>query len=73
LVALACGVVVLGYSLLGPRPISVEVAAVTRVRVPTGHQADDAAEVLGGLRPGQSVILHPSNRIEDGTKVAPRS
>lgn len=34
-----------------------------------GHRGDDLAEVLGGLRPGDTVVLYPSHRIEDGARV----
>jgi hypothetical protein len=29
-------------------------------------------EVLGGLAEGAAVVLHPSDRIQDGAAVAPR-
>ena len=29
-------------------------------------------EVLGGLQDGDVVVLHPSDRVEDGVRVAPR-
>ncbi len=37
-----------------------------------GHHNDVAAEVLEGLEEGETVILHPSDKIEDGTQIAPR-
>jgi HlyD family secretion protein len=33
------------------------------------HRNNRWAEVLEGLEPGEQVILHPSDRVEDGTKV----
>jgi HlyD family secretion protein len=40
--------------------------------VTIGHRNAEAAEVLEGLAAGERVILHPSNRIEDGTRVRER-
>ena len=36
-----------------------------------GHINSFEAEVTGGLREGSAVILHPSDRIEEGMRVAP--
>jgi HlyD family secretion protein len=35
----------------------VDEGRARQVRMPTGHQADDAAEVLGGLRPGHDLVM----------------
>jgi HlyD family secretion protein len=43
-----------------------------RRAVSVGHRNADAAEVRDGLAPGERVILHPSNRVEDGTRVRER-
>lgn len=37
------------------------------------HRNNQWAEVVRGLGPGDEVILHPSDRVENGTKVAPFS
>ncbi len=42
-------------------------------RVKLGERSDLAAQVLGGLEPGDRVIEHPADSIRDGTLVAPRS
>lgn len=42
--------------------------AVKRI-VTIGHRSPLEAEVLSGLAEGATVILHPSNRIEDGVRV----
>ena len=45
---------------------------VARAReVKIGHQATFDVEVLEGLDAGQTVILHPSDRIRDGVRVGP--
>lgn len=42
-----------------------------RIRhVGIGHQNDEAAEVLSGLRDGESVIKHPPNELGDGSRVS---
>lgn len=46
--------------------------AVAR-EVGIGHQNDVQAEVLSGLDPGETVILHPSNDLADGVRVEVRS
>jgi HlyD family secretion protein len=43
-----------------------------RREVTVGHRSPLEAEVLLGLREGEIVILHPSNRIEDGVRVVGR-
>lgn len=42
-------------------------------RITLGERNDDFAEVTGGLQAGDTVIVHPGDRIADGTAVAPRS
>ena len=37
-----------------------------------GHRSAEAAEVIDGLTNDERVVLHPSNRIEDGTRVRGR-
>jgi HlyD family secretion protein len=34
-----------------------------------GHRNPDAAEILDGLKAGETVIVHPSDAVEDGTRV----
>lgn len=45
-------------------------ARTTMVRI--GHRNNRTAEVLSGLPTGTEVILHPSDRINDGTRVIQR-
>ena len=40
--------------------------------VSIGRMNDDEAEVIGGLHAEEKVILHPSDKVEDGVKVKPR-
>lgn len=40
-------------------------------RVEIGHRSSAAAEVSKGLEAGERVVLHPSDRIHDGSRVAP--
>ena len=37
-----------------------------------GHINEDHAEVLGGLADGDRVVLHPSDRIADGSRIIER-
>ncbi|MGP6156030.1 MAG: efflux RND transporter periplasmic adaptor subunit [Vulcanimicrobiaceae bacterium] len=46
-------------------------ARALRRTVSIGHTNDEVAEVLGGLERGDRVILHPSDSIDDGTRVGP--
>lgn len=46
-------------------------AVLTPVRI--GHSNDKTAEVLSGLREGDSVIVHPSDRVHDGVRVQART
>jgi HlyD family secretion protein len=41
-------------------------------KVEVGHNNGVSAEVLGGLREGQHVILHPPDTVVDGGRVTPR-
>jgi HlyD family secretion protein len=45
-------------------------ALTTIVKI--GHRNDRVAEVLDGLSSGAQVVAHPSDRIVDGNRVAPR-
>jgi HlyD family secretion protein len=38
--------------------------------VTIGHQNDEAAEILSGLRNGETVIKHPPNELGDGSRVS---
>jgi HlyD family secretion protein len=40
--------------------------------VAVGQRTPAHAEVLDGLTPGQEVVLHPSDTLTDGARVAPR-
>jgi HlyD family secretion protein len=46
-------------------------ARLTRIVV--GHSNDDFAELLVGPGAGTEVVLHPSDRIADGTRILPRN
>jgi HlyD family secretion protein len=46
------------------------VARLTRVRI--GRRNALSVQVLGGLREGDKVVAHPSDRVTDGIEVAPR-
>ena len=37
-----------------------------------GHRNSRTAEVLSGLAPGDEVVLHPSDRVAEGARVAAR-
>ena len=43
-----------------------------QVEVQVGHMNDDVAEVLTGLKPGASVVVHPSDTLVDGGPVERR-
>lgn len=45
-------------------------ARLTTVEV--GHTNERSAEILSGLKVGDTLLLHPSDRIEDGAKVVAR-
>jgi HlyD family secretion protein len=40
--------------------------------VKIGHRNNRLAEVIGGVSRGAQVVVHPSDRISDGTRVAQR-
>jgi HlyD family secretion protein len=40
--------------------------------VSIGQRNLHAAQVIEGLKPGEQVILHPSDRVHDGVRIAPR-
>ena len=42
-------------------------------RVELGAINDQAAQVLGGIEPGEAVVLHPSDRIGDGVAITDRA
>lgn len=46
-------------------------ARLTRIAI--GHSNDDVAQVVSGLTEGTDVVLHPSDRVADGTRVAARA
>lgn len=40
--------------------------------VSLGHRGEDHAEVIGGLMPGDVVVLHPGEGLHEGVRVVPR-
>jgi len=40
--------------------------------VTVGHRNPTAAQILDGLQPGEQVVVYPSDRLEDGVRVATR-
>lgn len=40
-----------------------------RTGIAVGHANDEVAEILAGLRAGEQVIIHPSDRVRDGVRV----
>jgi HlyD family secretion protein len=46
-------------------------AALRTVRI--GHRDGRVAEVLAGLEAGERVVLHPSDRVADGVRLAQRT
>jgi hypothetical protein len=38
-------------------------------KVEAGESTGVATEVTGGLQAGETVLLHPSDRVKDGTRV----
>jgi HlyD family secretion protein len=44
-----------------------------RTPVVTGHRNRDRAEITGGLEPGDTVVLYPSDRVGDGTRISVRT
>jgi HlyD family secretion protein len=51
---------------------AVEEARARLVPVKIGRMNDERAELLGGLKPGSRVILHPSEKITDGARIEAR-
>lgn len=49
----------------------VEGGVARRRGVEIGHRGSAAAEVVKGLQEGDAVILHPSDRLRDGSRVKP--
>ena len=49
----------------------VESGRARRREVEVGHFAAREAEIRSGLSPGETVILHPGDRIDEGVRVAP--
>jgi HlyD family secretion protein len=47
----------------------IENGLAKRRSVKIGHRNAQEAEVLEGLAPGETVIRHPANQIEEGTRV----
>lgn len=47
----------------------IEGGRAKRRRVEIGHRNQAQAEVLNGIGLGEQVILHPSNQLNDGTRV----
>ena len=43
-----------------------------RAAVTVDHMNDEVAEVKGGLAAGQRVVLHPSDKVEEGSLVEVR-
>ncbi|WP_226661558.1 efflux RND transporter periplasmic adaptor subunit [Microbulbifer aggregans] len=44
-----------------------------RTEVEVGHNNGRTAEILSGITPGETIVLHPSERITDGIKVIERA
>jgi HlyD family secretion protein len=51
----------------------VEAGRARQVRVEVGHRNPLEAEILSGLQQGEEVVLHPSNELKDGMRIAPRT
>ena len=43
-----------------------------RRKIDIGEMNDEHAEVRGGLAPGEAVIVYPSDRVGEGTRVSAR-
>lgn len=54
------------------RTFAIVGGRAVRRAVRVGHDDGLRVEILEGLAPGDEVILHPSDRIRDGTAVVPR-
>ncbi|HEY8569371.1 efflux RND transporter periplasmic adaptor subunit [Microbulbifer sp.] len=44
-----------------------------RTEVEIGHNNGRVAEILSGISPGETIVLHPSERITDGVKLTERA
>ncbi|WOX05592.1 efflux RND transporter periplasmic adaptor subunit [Microbulbifer pacificus] len=44
-----------------------------RTEVEVGHNNGRVAEILSGISPGETIVLHPSERITDGVKLTERT
>ena len=54
--------------------VFVAEGGVARLRtVEVGRMNDLTAEILGGLADGERVLVHPSDRVDDGTRIVQRS
>lgn len=51
---------------------AVENGRAKKRAVKVGHSNAQQAEVLEGLKPGETVIRHPANQIEEGARVKPK-
>ena len=51
---------------------AVEEGRAVRRRVETGQRTGLVAQVLGGLKEGDRVVVHPDDRLRDGVKVSGR-
>jgi HlyD family secretion protein len=40
--------------------------------VATGEMSDNEVEIRSGLRPGDTIVLHPSDQVLDGVRVSGR-
>jgi HlyD family secretion protein len=38
-----------------------------------GQHNDMRVQIVGALTPGERIVLHPNDRIVDGTRIVPRS
>jgi HlyD family secretion protein len=47
----------------------VEAGRARLCKVAVGHRGEAEAEVLGGLRAGETVVLYPSDKVADGVRV----
>ncbi|WP_295797557.1 HlyD family efflux transporter periplasmic adaptor subunit [uncultured Microbulbifer sp.] len=44
-----------------------------RTEIEIGHNNGQTAEILSGVKPGEVIVLHPSERIADGVKLTKRA
>jgi HlyD family secretion protein len=42
-------------------------------RVVVGQHNDTHVQIVSGVSPGERIVLHPNDRIEDGTRIAARA